>query len=44
MHDGAVINPDEYEKLPEGKRSQIARTVPVLRQHLQRIIAQVPQC
>lgn len=43
MRDGAVINPDEYEKLPEAERSQIARTIAVLQEHLQRIIRQVPQ-
>jgi lon-related putative ATP-dependent protease len=43
MRGGTVINPEEYEKLPETERSQLAQTIEKLQEHLQRIIRQVPQ-
>lgn len=39
----AVINPEEYEKLPEDERNRIAETIEKLQEKLQRIIRQVPQ-
>jgi len=40
---GAVINPEEYEKLPEEERKRIGETIEKLQERLQRIIRQVPQ-
>ena len=40
---GAVINPEEYEKLPEDERKRIGETIEGLQERLQRIIRQVPQ-
>lgn len=42
MRGGAVINPEEYEKLPEEERKRIAATIETLQEKLQRIIRQVP--
>ena len=43
LRDGAVINPDEYEKLPEDERKRISEKIEQLQERLQRIIRQVPQ-
>ncbi len=40
---GAVINPEEYEKLPEDERKRIGETIDALQEKLQRVIRQVPQ-
>ncbi len=39
--DGEVIQPDEYEKLPEEKRKQVEAIVENLQEHLQGILQQV---
>ena len=43
VKDGAVISPEEYEKLPEDERKRIGAQIEVLQEQLQRIIRQVPQ-
>jgi lon-related putative ATP-dependent protease len=43
LRGGAVINPEEYEKLPEDERNRISATIEQLQEKLQRIIRQVPQ-
>lgn len=43
LRGSAVINPDEYEKLPEEERNRISETIEKLQEKLQRIIRQVPQ-
>ena len=43
MRGGAVINPEEYEKLPEEERKRIGEQIEALQERLQRIIRQVPQ-
>ena len=43
MRSGAVINPEEYEKLPEEERKRIGEQIEALQERLQRIIRQVPQ-
>ncbi|MCC6534716.1 MAG: AAA family ATPase [Burkholderiales bacterium] len=40
---GAVISPEEYEKLPEDERKRISETIEKLQERLQRVIRQVPQ-
>jgi lon-related putative ATP-dependent protease len=40
---GAVINPEEYEKLPEEERQRISKTIEALQEKLQKVIRQVPQ-
>ena len=43
LRGSAVINPEEYEKLPEEDRNRISDTIEKLQEKLQRIIRQVPQ-
>lgn len=43
IRNGAVINPEEYEKLPEEERKRIGAEIEGLQEKLQRIIRQVPQ-
>jgi lon-related putative ATP-dependent protease len=40
---GAVINPEEYEKLPEEERLRIGKMIEALQEKLQKVIRQVPQ-
>jgi predicted ATP-dependent protease len=42
MHDGEVLGPDEFSKLPEKQQKRIEETVSALQERLQRIIRQVP--
>ena len=43
IRDGAVINPEEFEKLPEDERKRIGAQIEALQERLQRVIRQVPQ-
>ncbi len=43
VRNGAVINPEDYEKLPEEERNRIASTIERLQEQLQKIIRQLPQ-
>jgi len=42
LRGSAVIDPEEYEKLPEDERKRIAQTIEQLQEKLQHIIRQVP--
>ena len=43
MANGEVINPDEYDKLPQPERDRVGAKIDALRERLHKIIHQVPQ-
>jgi len=43
VQEGAVINPEQFEKLPEAEQRRIGETIDRLQEKLQKIIRQVPQ-
>lgn len=43
MHDGEVIEPEAYEKLPEAEREAIEKRIGELQEKLQRVIQDVPK-
>ncbi|TCV87413.1 Lon protease family protein [Sulfurirhabdus autotrophica] len=42
-HDDKVIEPEEYEKLPENEKERIEKLVDELQDRLQKVIRQIPQ-
>lgn len=43
MHDGEVIGPDDYDKLPDAEKERIEKLVSGLEERLQKVIRQIPQ-
>ena len=43
MHDGNVLEPEEYQKLPEEERKRIEAEVEVMQEQLQKMLYQVPR-
>ncbi|MFO0902821.1 MAG: ATP-binding protein [Pirellulales bacterium] len=43
LHNGEVLSPDEYQKLPEPERQKIQETVADLQSKLQELVEQVPK-
>jgi lon-related putative ATP-dependent protease len=43
VRSGAVLNPEEYDKLPEEERTRITEHIERLQERLQRVIRQIPQ-
>jgi lon-related putative ATP-dependent protease len=43
MHDGEVIGPDDYDKLPKAEQERVEKLVSGLEERLQKIIRQIPQ-